>query len=324
VTVHALPEFVDGNNANTDPVMDTPEFDVTMTVTLANGTAPASGYFVAGDTPMVTVTLKNHSDGTDVASSVYTTLSTDASSAKGYAGGGLSGATLYVYGPRDLAAPVLTLNAANDRGEDLLLPSSDPNVTTDATGYHYMLQPIPAGMINGTYIASVQMSDYGVASSDPLDYVTTSVGKVLFQIGTADVTAKASGDACADCHGDTRMHLTGAHPHNLPFDTDYCNACHDTTGNHGNPIGNRVHAVHSANSDGDLGSHSSYDWAEVNFPQDVSNCKACHNSGGTSYLTGYHPAPCFGCHGDSTNGNVTWDHMLQNGAQVLDQRPNFK
>ncbi len=263
--------------------MNTPEFDVTMTVTEPDGTAPAAGFFAAGDTPMVTVTLKNHADGTAVDGSVYTTLSTDPTSAKGVSGGGLSSATLYVYGPRDVAAPVLTLNAAADRGESLLLPSDDPNVTADANGYHYLLQPIPEGM-TGTYVASVQMNDYGVASSDPLDYITTSVGKVLFQVATADVTLKAAGDACENCHGATRMHLTGAHPHNIPFDTDYCNACHDTTGLHGNPIANRVHAVHSATSNGDLGAHASYDWADVTFPRNVSDCKACHTSGNTGYI----------------------------------------
>jgi hypothetical protein len=95
---------------------------------------------------------------------------------------------------------------------------------------------------------------------------------------------------------------------------------------HGNPIANRVHAVHSANSAGDLGSHASYDWSEVKFPQDVSNCKACHISGSTGYLTGYEPVACFGCHGNgaAVDNNATWDHMLQNGANVLDQNPNFK
>lgn len=339
VTVHKLPEFVDGNSTTTQAQIDgrvngattatvaignknTPEFDATISVTEPDGTAPANGYFKAGDTPLVTVTLKKHSDGTAVDPSVYTTPSTDASSAKGVAGGGLSNATVYVFGPRSVPSPVLTLHASDDHGESMLLPSDDPNVKTDSSGYQYLMQAIPADMTAGTYVVTVQMNDYGAVTAD--DYRTTTVAKSLFQVGTAAVTPKASGDACASCHGTTRMHLTGKYPHNLPFDTDFCVGCHDTTGKHGNPLANRVHAVHSANSTGDLGAHSSYDWSAINFPQEKNNCKACHTSDSTGYLNDYEPVACFGCHGASSDNNAAWDHMLQNGAQVLDQKPNFK
>lgn len=173
----------------------------------------------------------------------------------------------------------------------------------------------------GTYLVSFHGQDYGAGSDT--DYITESVGLTKFQIKTATVEKKVSGDACAGCHGTTRMHLTGAHPHDVPFDTDYCNACHDAySSGYGNTIANRVHAIHSATSNGDLGPHASYDWADINFPQDVNNCKACHTSGATGYLTGFWPAACFGCHPGSNN--TTWQHMLQNGAKVLDQDPNFK
>jgi len=301
-------------HAETVSAADTPEFEVDMTMsTPANGL----GYYEAGETPVVTVTLD--AGGVPVDGSVYTTPSTDATSAKGVAGGGLSGATLYVYGPRNFAAPVLTLNAASDHGESLLLPSTDPNNLTDSTGYKYQLQAIPDDLPAGTYIASVQMNDYGALSDT--DYVTTSVGLVMFQVGTAAVTPNAAGNACIDCHGAERMHLQGAHPHNVPFDTDYCNACHDTTGLHGNVIANRVHAVHSATSNGDLGSHASYTW-DTTFPQNVQNCKACHNSGDTGYLNDYMMVACFGCHAPA--GDVSWDHMLQMGGVNTDQNPNFK
>ena len=274
VTAHAV----------TATASETPEFDVVMSTD-----TPAAGYYVSGDTPVITVKLKYHDGahaGELVPGTVYTTPSTDATSAVGQAGGGLSNATLYVYGPRNMAAPVLTLNASADRGESLLLPFTDTNLTVDADGYHYKLQPIPEDMAEGTYIAGTQMTDYGFISAT--DWKTTSSAAITFQIGTTDVTPKASGDACLGCHGDTRMHNNNdGHPHNVPFDTDYCNMCHDTTGLHGNPIANRVHAVHSATSNGDLGAHASYDWSDVTFPQNVQDCTSCHNSGGKGYLNDY-------------------------------------
>jgi Outer membrane cytochrome MtrC/MtrF-like, domains II/IV len=93
-------------HAVTAAAADTPEFDVTITMdTPANGT-----YYVEGEAPMVTVTLKKHADGTDVDPSVYTA----AKDAAGVAGGGLANANLMVYGPRSKAVPVLTTGSTTD------------------------------------------------------------------------------------------------------------------------------------------------------------------------------------------------------------------
>ena len=303
--------------AGYDPAADpnAPEFDVTMSIT-----PPDNGpYYVEGETPVITVTLKNHATGVNFTN--YTT----AKDAAGVSGGGLSTAILYVYGPRNGAAPVLTLNASADQGENLFLPSTDLNVLTDATGFHYQLQAIPAGMTAGTYMASVQMADYGGLSDT--DYKTTSVGDVLyFQVGTADLTPNVAGDACYNCHGETHMHQAGSHAHNVPFNTDYCNACHDTTGIHGVPIANRAHAVHSANPKGDLYNYvggvytlnATRDWETI-FPRTDGDCSACHVSGNTSYRTNIYGVPCLGCHGDNNGVN---DHMAQMGF-IFSNRKDF-
>ncbi len=150
------------------------------------------------------------------------------------------------------------------------------------------------------------------------------------------VEDKVSGDACINCHGDTRMHLTGIHAHDVPFNTDYCLGCHDQSGNFAIPIANRVHAVHSANPDGDIyninnGSvSSSRDWSDVTFPQNILSpvtghaeddglprCVGCHNSGDVTYKTLPYMMPCVGCHADAANTinkDPDLDHMRQNGG----------
>ncbi len=297
-----------------------PEFDVTITIT-----DPANGmYYVAGETPEVTVTLTNHGSGLAVAPSLYTTPQDVA----GHTGGGLRSANLYVYGPRAKSVPVLATGTITDpnfisetdtptQGHPLFVLGTDPRVTTDFTGFHYQLLPIPAGM-EGTYMVRFEGADYAGLSDN--DYVTSSTALINFQVGNDAVDKKVAGDNCTDCHGDTRMHLTGSHAHNVPFNTDYCLACHDQSDNHAIPIANRVHAVHSANSDGDLYfilGEGTRDWSDVTFPQNIQmtddgdpRCVACHTSGNTAYETNPFMMPCVGCHTD----NGVLDHMRQNGG----------
>ena len=105
------------------------------------------------------------------------------------------------------------------------------------------------------------------------------------------------------------------------FNTDECLACHDQSGNFAIPIANRVHAVHSANSAGDLyniSGGSGRDWSDVTFPQNIQmtdgtpRCVACHTSANDTYKMLPYMMPCAGCHVDGT-GSVL-DHMRQNGG----------
>ena len=282
---------------------DVSEYDVTISMT-----PPANGeYYVAGETPVVSVTLA------DGAGPVPGTLYTADQDTTGVAGGGLASASLYVYGPRSDAVPVLTTNSTTDpalagtptQGHPLFVnelvsgvptANDDPLVTTDANGFSYQLMAIPASLTAGTYMVRFEGGDYGAVSDT--DFVTASSAVINFQVGTATVEHKVSGDACTNCHGDTIMHLEGAHPHHVTFNTDHCLGCHDLSGNYGDYIGNRVHAVHSASVTGDLKNH---DWSHVTFPRPANNCLTCHtNTEGTPVWREPNEVVCGGCHGTNT------------------------
>lgn len=302
-----------------------PEFNVQIQLP-----KPANGaFYVAGETPVVTVLLTPNDGGPAVD---YTAPA----DAKGDRDGALSSANLYVYGPRIDAVPVLTTGSTTDPAWDpatrpqqrhsLLAGGSDPQVLTNANGYHYRLMDNIGDLQPGTYMVRFEGADYGAFSDD--NYVTTSTAVVNFQVGQAEVEPKVSGDACTNCHGDTRMHLEGAHPHNQPFDTDGCLGCHDLTSNYGDYIGNRVHAIHSQSETGDLGPHETYDWSHVTFPQDPNNCSVCHtnpNANPPVWRT-VNPVACAGCHGsdpDASNPKeaIAASHMLLMGADFSNPRP---
>jgi OmcA/MtrC family decaheme c-type cytochrome len=274
-----------GYHTVTPAAVDTPEFDVTITMT-----APANGtHYVTGEAPVVTVTLAG------VDGSVYTSTAND----KGEVGGGLATADLDVYGPRAHAVPVL------GAGSSLLASSAN-----DETGFHFQLDAITDDLAPGTYMVRFEGGDYGAIASD--DYVTMSTKLITFQIGTATEEPKVAGD-CTGCHGDNRMHLQGAHPHNAAFNTDECLACHDFSGGYGTQLVRRVHAVHSASGLGADGHDR--DWTEITYPQDVAHCQTCHNSTSDAFTempNGYALA-CVGCHGDVAGAP---DHIAQNGGDI--------
>jgi hypothetical protein len=293
---------------------DLSEFSVTIQMT-----PPANGsYYVAGEAPMINVLLTPIDGGPAV--------NYAAAGPKGSRDGILSELNLFVYGPRSFAVPVLTTGSTTDpaydpstaptQGHSLLIGASDPLVQTDANGFHYQLMAIPGNLAAGTYMVRVEAADYGGVSNS--DFVTSSSGLINFQVGQAEEQPKVSGSACTNCHGDTIMHLEGAHAHHVPFNTDYCLACHDRTTNHGDYIGNRVHAVHSASLTGDL---SNRDWTHVTFPQDINNCTICHTNTNAAVPVWQttDPAACAGCHGSDPNSPIQHEaigasHMLLMGA----------
>ena len=325
---------------------DVPEFEVNITIDPpVNGT-----HYVEGEAPKVLVTLVKTSDGLPVDPAVYTALQ----DAEGSVGGGLALASLYVYGPRAKAVPVLTTGSTTDPNFDpegganpqqahaLFAGGTDPRVSSSAAGFSYQLLPITADMEPGTYMVRFEGGDYDTPSGTDDDYVTHSTALINFQVGTDVEEFKVAGDACLNCHGDTRMHLQGAHPHNAAFDTDECLGCHDQSGvpgNFGVPIANRVHAVHAANAEGDIyvfsdiyynGEPEDRPWFEITFPREIDNCNTCHDSGydpGTNTFEGTYKTlafmmPCSGCHVGMSNdvqGDLpfvpgVYDHMVQNGG----------
>jgi OmcA/MtrC family decaheme c-type cytochrome len=313
--------------------VNVPEFDVTLTITAPNN----GSYYIAGEAPVVTVTLKDHASGLAVDPAIYTTPQDNA----GVTGGGLNVAGLYVYGSRAKSVPVLATGTVTDpafdaetdtpfQEHDLFVGGDDPQVTTDSGGFRYQLLPVPADMDAGTYMVRVRIGDYGRVGTG--DYHIESTAFTNIQIDTATVEEKVAGDACVDCHG-TRTAPFHDERHAVVFDTDQCLACHDQSGNFAIPIANRVHAVHSANSAGDLYNitgGSGRDWADITYPQNIQStvtghsvddgnprCVGCHTSGDTTYKTLPYMMPCVGCHanaGNSVNPNGDLDHMRLNGG----------
>jgi hypothetical protein len=354
--VHDITPRVAGTNGTRDDGYlpeNIPEFDVTLTIT-----DPAAGpgtYYDVSEEPEVRVTLKHHATGLDVDPAVYT-ASQDAA---GVTGGGLNVAYVMVYGPRARAVPVLTTGSTTDPNwsgdpadievyHDLFfIGGTDPRVTTDATGFGYKLLPITADMVAnkaGTYMVRVAFTDYGRVGSG--NYRIESTAIINIQIGNATVEPKVAGNACTNCHG-----LGTAHWHDerisVMVDTDQCLACHfDPDPDvgvrvYGVPLANRVHAVHSANAEGDIYNYSINeglpvnpfrDWVDVTFPREIQNCNTCHNSQWeyddkiTSFMGTYktypYMMPCSGCHVGASNdvqGDLPFipnvvDHMRQNGG----------
>jgi len=206
---------------------------------------------------------------------------------------------------------------------------NDPKVTRYSDRIEYQLDPV-TDLEPGTYIVGLEISRNGRVNDS--NYLTPSVLKFPFQVGTATDEPKPAGN-CDRCH----ENAAGAgfvldYPrHNKIFDDtaiDQCGNCHDyqpqsVPGQSGfptngswpgaKPISKRVHSVH-------FGSELNYpvatvdhadtiagrDWF-IEYPQDVRNCETCHPDGETSGSWAAKPAriPCMGCH-DATE---TWTHM---------------
>jgi OmcA/MtrC family decaheme c-type cytochrome len=297
VTVH--------NTTPTGTSMNVPEYVVSLsTPTPANGT-----YFVSGETFTVTATLTTYGTGSAVPSTVYTSAKDTA----GTTNGKLYSASLYVYGPRAKAMPLLGTQALS-----LFTGGTDANVKTDATGFKYKVT-IPAGTTAGTYGVRVRFGDYGRVNDT--NYKIESTAFKTIQIGTATAEKKIDGDMCVNCHGNGTAPFHDAR-HAVVFNTDECASCHDNSGGHADPIANRVHAVHGATASGDL---LGIDWSDVTYPQGAMGqssagistgakiCVGCHTSGNTAYKSNAVGQACYGCHGDNA---LVVDHMTQFGGPV--------
>lgn len=297
LTAHAV------TTLKNDPTVSiTPNYFTNIAVGDENGDPVA--VFETGDVILLTVTVEDENGDPistyDDAASTFTT------------------ADVFVYGPRARAVPVLTPGSTTDpawdpttlpdQGRSMLVPSSDPQVMTDADGFKYQLLAIPANLADGTYMVQARVYHPSSRVAGARDYNIDGWALTTFQVGTSDVEPMVAGDCTQNCHVANDW---GSMYHRSYFGTDGCLGCHDQSGNHANPIANRVHAVHSASVTGDL---LDADWSEITFPQNADSCGACHTSGNDSFINGEPSAwgvPCIGCHGDADGAR---DHMLQNGA----------
>ena len=106
-------------------------------------------------------------------------------------------------------------------------------------------------------------------------------------------------DSCNECHDDLVLH-------GRRFLVEYCVNCHnpDLTGGEGN-MSYMTHRIHAAGDFATLDNAISY--AEVTYPQDLKNCRKCHDAGmpvgvtttseGNNWFNVPNKAACDGCHG---------------------------
>jgi hypothetical protein len=267
----------------------------TPAITL-NVSAPANGtHFVAGEKPVVTVTLP-----TDMSKDSLSTLN------------------LYVYGPQETTQTVTAvklLNAATDRAVkphhyiDLL---TDPAVVINGNVLIYTLQAV-SDEAPGTYTASL----WAVSKSDSLDQ---AMALVDFQIGTATAEKQiVDENKCAKCHlgadnGQFYFHHvdpsspgSSGYPSLDSWPVRTCKSCHNNEGYAAyrdpqdsavripDPIVKRVHGVHMGEDlenplDTDPVTGIFKDYIDVVFPYGVRgstvspyteisgvlNCTVCH------------------------------------------------
>jgi OmcA/MtrC family decaheme c-type cytochrome len=281
----------------------TPAYTTTITL---SADANADAVYEAGEEILVTVTVTGATGDYDGA-------------AVGAGETGFTKANLYVYGPRAEAVPVLATGSTTDpayvagtlptQSHNMMVGGTDAQVMTDADGFKYQLLAIPEDLEPGTYMVMAYVTH--TSSSGFYRTTTGTDGWALttIQIGTATEEEKIAGDGCNDCHQQSDGDIAwGSMYHRSYFGTDGCIGCHDKSGNHADPIANRVHAVHAASATGDL---LAADWSEITYPQDSANCVTCHDSGNDSYLTNPLAQACQGCHGDNDGAK---NHMILNGA----------
>jgi len=249
--------------------------------------APANGtYYVAGETPQLTITIKDAATGQVIDPATIV----EPADAQNVADNEWRRANLYVSGPRDHTVPVLTTTAANMSSDHyyanndlrvLIDPANeDPRITRSATAITYQLDDV-AGLQPGTYTAFIE-----IMPAAPLG----AWAMLNFQVGTETEEPKVCTN-CTDCHDDTRMHSSYFA---VQFNPDICKNCHDyqnqspgkTGWNDANwgfgaaPLSRRVHGVHRGYYlDKPEEVHGEADvehFGEIIFPQDIRNCTKCH------------------------------------------------
>ncbi len=248
---------------------------------LVQVSAPANGsYFVAGEAPVITVTILD-------------------TFAAGITRDSLSALALYMHGPQDptkTVTPLKLLNVTGDRTKSVhhyvnLKTSADAVVKDNVITYN--LKPI-TDEAPGTYTISLR-------ATLAADTVQQFMKFADIQIGTADKEVLVTSDAsCAACHKGTEsgkmyMHHIDPTTRGVNWAYDYqpeksCKACHNNDGYAAftwngvrvpDHIAIRVHGVHmgehlssdrSTNATGGI----FVDYIHQLFPADARNCTACH------------------------------------------------
>ena len=288
-----------------------PGIDAGMDVAVSLSKPTNGTHFVAGEKPVVTVTLKDKFGGA-LTKDDFATLN------------------LYAYGPQETAKTVTAsklLNANTDRTKtphhyiDLL---KDTNVQVDGNNLKYTFQAV-SNEEPGTYSASVWAVKKGGVPTNQMFPV------VDFQVGTATVEKQiVEKDKCGSCHlgaqnGVLYMHHIdpGYSPvgnpsiDSIPVRT--CKSCHNNDGYAAftspadgktvvpDPIVARVHGVHmgeelqnSLNTDSKTGVFKNY--TGLVFPANVQKCTTCHVD--DRWKTVVTRQACGACHDNSWFGDA--------------------
>jgi hypothetical protein len=250
-------------------------------------TAPKNGkFFLAGESPQLTITIKDAKSGATIDPKTMV----EPKDATKVQPNEWRRANLYVSGPRNNTKPVLTTLALlptpdatktymNIELRVLNDPSkADPRISRTATSVVYQLADVK-GLEPGTYTAFVE-----TIPSAPLG----GWALLNFQVGTETVEKKTATN-CLSCHEDTRMHASFFA---VTFEPDICKSCHDyqrqmpgkaawTDRNAGfgaAPLARRIHGVHFGHYlEKPKEVHATEDYSHTIFPQDVRNCTKCHS-----------------------------------------------
>jgi hypothetical protein len=285
---------------------------------LVKTSTPANGtHFVAGESPVVTLTiLDNFAKGMD--STSFSTFN------------------LYMHGPQDpklTTTPVKLLNATADRTKTphhYIDIKKNPDVKVNGNVLTYTLKPV-TDELPGTYTVSL-------AATLDSDRIQQIMRQVDLQIGTATVespvVAKRSADGtarCAACHEGSisgKLYLAHIDPSSTPGSVGNwardlepvktCKACHNNEGYAAyrvitatstnrvpDSIMRRVHGVHMGegltsdfNTNKVSGDFRAY--TDVVFPADVRNCTKCHLD--DRWKTEPSVAACSACHDNTWFG----------------------
>ncbi|MBI4564699.1 MAG: hypothetical protein HY716_08435 [Planctomycetes bacterium] len=280
--------------------IEPPAFQNTVELSM---TPPANGeYYVAGETPQVTITIRDAASGATINPAAIVEPA-DSQAVQSFE---WRRANLFVSGPRKRTMPVLTTEAinpdpthsyANNDFRVRIDPANeDLRVTRSSTAITYQLADV-ADLEPGTYTAFVE-----IMPAAPLG----GWGLINFQVKTATEEPMVATN-CIDCHDDARMH--GSY-FAVQFKPDICKNCHDyerqmpdritwtdrNAGYGAAPLARRVHGVHFGHYlDKPEEVHATYDFSGVIFPQDVRNCVKCHSET-DAWKTEPSRVACLACH----------------------------
>ncbi len=289
-------------------------------VTLAMS-APANGkFYVAGESPKVTIQVKDAKTSQTInpTNMVDPLVSTNMTATE------WNRANLFVSGPRSLTVPVLTTAITNTIASSLNnelrymrdATKRDPRTSRTPDSIIYQLDNV-AKVVAGTYTVYAELRQASTGFS--------STAYLNFQVGSTNVEPMVA-TGCIDCHGTTRMHATSRA---VTFTPDICKSCHDyqhqMTGKTNwlnsqygfgvSPLSRRVHGIHYGKytaKPNEITSNSAF--AYTMFTQDVRNCTKCHSQS-TSWNEKPSHLACFSCHDDDmaqTHGKLmTYDPTPQ-------------